>query len=199
MELDTSCQWLQLQADDYCCTVSLQTLRKFPDSLLAGLADTAVTHGRDRLRLDMSPQVAAEVVSVLRLGEGYVPPEDTRLVAALQVTSSCCPYNTPHGRIEGLLATANTSCPCSLHASVSSVPHPPLPVTPPPAPTRLPGYPTSPAAASKAAPEPPIPLCAQVSTSSGCSPQQLVSSLKHSGTGTGHRHGAGSTTAGLMV
>lgn len=84
MELETSCQWLQLQADDYCCTVSLQTLRKYPDSLLAGLADTAVAHGREQLRLDMSPQVAAEVVSVLRLGEGYVPPEDSRLVAALQ-------------------------------------------------------------------------------------------------------------------
>lgn len=98
MELDNSvsgCQWLQLQADDYCCTVSLQTLRKFPDSLLAGLADTAVAHGREQLRLDMSPQVAAEVVSVLRLGEGYAPPEDTRLVAALQVMSIGS-SNTPH-------------------------------------------------------------------------------------------------------
>jgi hypothetical protein len=87
MELDTHCQWLQLQADDYSAWVSLQTLRKHPDSLLAGLADTAVSHGRDKLRLDMSPDVAQEVVSVLRLGEGYVPPDDSRLVAALQVSS----------------------------------------------------------------------------------------------------------------
>lgn len=90
MELDTSvagCQWLQLQADDYSAWVSLQTLRKYPDSLLAGLADTAAAHGREQLRLDMSPAVAQEVVSVLRLGEGYVPPEDSRLVAALQVSS----------------------------------------------------------------------------------------------------------------
>lgn len=86
MDLDTHCQWLQLQADSYSACVSLQTLRKYPDSLLAGLADTAVAHGRDCLRLDMSPDVAQEVVSVLRLGEGYVPPADSRLVSALQVS-----------------------------------------------------------------------------------------------------------------
>jgi hypothetical protein len=85
MDLDTHCQWLQLQADSYSACVSLQTLRKYPDSLLAGLADTAVAHGRYNLRLDMSPDVAQEVVSVLRLGEGYVPPADSRLVSALQV------------------------------------------------------------------------------------------------------------------
>jgi len=85
MDLDTHCQWLQLQADDYSAWVSLHTLRKHPESLLAGLADTVLSHGSDRLRLDMSPDVAQEVVSVLRLGEGYVPPTDHRLVAALQV------------------------------------------------------------------------------------------------------------------
>ena len=85
MDLDAHCQWLQLQADDYSAWVSLQTLQKYPDSVLAGLADTAIAHGRDKLRLDMSPEVAQEVVSVLRLGEGYVPPADSRLVAALQV------------------------------------------------------------------------------------------------------------------
>lgn len=84
MDLDTHCQWLQLQADDYSAWVSLHTLRKHPESLLAGLADTVLSHGSDRLRLDMSPDVAQEVVSVLRLGEGYVPPTDHRLVAALQ-------------------------------------------------------------------------------------------------------------------
>lgn len=85
MDLDSHCQWLQLQADDYSAWLSVQTLRKHPDSLLAGLADTAIAHGNDKLRLDMSPDVAQEVVSVMRLGEGYVPPADGRLVAALQV------------------------------------------------------------------------------------------------------------------
>lgn len=89
LDLNSDCQsgahWLRLQADDYSAWVSLQTLRRYPDSLLAGLADTAVSHGREQLRLDMSPDVAQEVVSVLRLGEGYVPPDDARLVAALQV------------------------------------------------------------------------------------------------------------------
>lgn len=125
-------QWLQLQADDYCCTVSLQTLRKFPDSLLAGLADTAVAHGREQLRLDLSPQVAAEVVSVLRLGEGYVPPADTRLVAALQVMSSGS-SNTPHGRIEGGLQqqtrTPLLCCPCLFchPPPLAPCPYPPAP------------------------------------------------------------------------
>lgn len=104
MELDSPSHWLQLQADDYSAWVSLQTLRRYPDSLLAGLADTAVQHGRETLRLDMSPDVAQEVVSVLRLGEGYVPPEDSRLVAALQV----CVQGSGGSREKGLDTQAAT-------------------------------------------------------------------------------------------
>lgn len=85
MDLESSIQWLQLQADDYNAWVSLQTLHEHPDSLLAGLADTALSHGRDVLRLDMSADVAREVVAVLRLGESYSPPADSRLVTALKV------------------------------------------------------------------------------------------------------------------
>lgn len=86
MDLEPSFQWLQLQADDYSATVSLQTLHRHPDSLLAGLADTALAHGRDVLRLDMSAEVAREVVAVLRLGESYTPPADSRLLTALKHT-----------------------------------------------------------------------------------------------------------------
>lgn len=85
MELEETFQWLQLQADSYSAWVSLQALHKYPDSVLTGLADTALSHGKDTLRLDMDPEVAREVVSVLRLGDGYVPPADTRLVHALKV------------------------------------------------------------------------------------------------------------------
>lgn len=88
-DIEQHSHWLQLQADDYSAWVSLQTLHRHPDSLLSGLADTAVAHGRDKLRLDMSPEVAREVVAVLRLGDGYAPPEDGRLLAALQVGSWC--------------------------------------------------------------------------------------------------------------
>jgi hypothetical protein len=85
MELESSFQWLQLKADDYSAWVSLQTLHEHPDSLLAGLADTALSHGKDVLRLDMSADVAREVVAVLRLGESYSPPADSRLLTALKV------------------------------------------------------------------------------------------------------------------
>lgn len=88
MDLDDTCHWLQMQADDYSAWVSLQTLRRYPDSVLAVLADTAVQHGREQLRLDMSPDVAREVVAVLRLGDGYAPPADSRLLAAVQVRLS---------------------------------------------------------------------------------------------------------------
>lgn len=86
MELESSFQWLQLQADDYSAWVSLQTLHRHPDSLLAGVADTALSHGRDVLRLDMSADVAREVVEVLRLGDSYQPPADSRLLTALKVS-----------------------------------------------------------------------------------------------------------------
>jgi hypothetical protein len=85
IELESSFQWLQLKADDYSAWVSLQTLHEHPDSLLAGLADTALSHGRDVVRLDMSADVAREVVAVLRLGESYSPPADSRLLTALKV------------------------------------------------------------------------------------------------------------------
>ncbi|KAF8067165.1 Klhl23 [Scenedesmus sp. PABB004] len=101
--------WLRLCADDWSAVVSVASLRRHQDSLLAGLADAALAAGRDALRLDASADVAREVVAVLRLRDSYRPPADARLAAALRHTLDFLGVPAPPALPAGAWAAAAAS------------------------------------------------------------------------------------------
>lgn len=80
--------WIKLEADDFSATVSAKCFQgENASSVLANLVELeAKCSGSDPpvVRLDCSPEVAKEVVAVLRQGSRYVPPAEPRLLRALQ-------------------------------------------------------------------------------------------------------------------
>eukprot|EP00775_Hariotina_reticulata_P000822 gene822-1139_t len=79
--------WITIKADNYECLLSVNKLRALPNSHLANLADIELqgNHVNPSIRLDCEPEVAKELVAIVRHGSSYAAPTDNpRLFQALQ-------------------------------------------------------------------------------------------------------------------
>eukprot|EP00775_Hariotina_reticulata_P003166 gene3166-3444_t len=87
MDADQGRAWITIKADSYECMLSVNKLRAFPNSHLANLADLELqrNHVNPSIRLDCEPEVAKELVAIVRHGSSYAAPSDNpRLCQALQ-------------------------------------------------------------------------------------------------------------------
>eukprot|EP00775_Hariotina_reticulata_P000001 gene1-1_t len=87
MDADQGRAWITIKADNYECMLSVNKLRAFPNSHLANLADLELqrNHVNPSIRLDCEPEVAKELVAIIRHGSNYAAPTDNpRLFQALQ-------------------------------------------------------------------------------------------------------------------
>jgi len=87
MAPDQGSAWIIVKADSYECVLSVNSLRAFPNSHIANLIELEVQRNpvTPSIRLDCDPEVAKELVAIVRHGSSYVPPSDNpRLLQALQ-------------------------------------------------------------------------------------------------------------------
>jgi hypothetical protein len=87
MAPDQGSAWIIVKADSYECVLSVNSLRAFPNSHIANLVELEVQRNpvTPSIRLDCDPEVAKELVAIVRHGSSYVPPSDNpRLLQALQ-------------------------------------------------------------------------------------------------------------------
>lgn len=87
MDADHDSAWITIKADSYECMLSVDKLRAFPNSHLANLADIELQRNpvNPSIRLDCEPEVAKELVAIIRHGNNYAAPANNpRLCQVLQ-------------------------------------------------------------------------------------------------------------------